>query len=564
MSLVEDVDLDDPDDILPPRKQRPDPPADKRQQDTEAVAPPPVVNENRERPAKRSPLARGTVALGGTAVAGTLLAVVAGATGPLGLIMTATGAVLVPLGYFSAKARGKGGSRRRGSGRQRGGGGRRRGNASWWPGGIGGGGKHGGTTGRGTRGAVDPGRRTSGGARSGGMPGTGGSRRAGTGLGGGSRRRAGTGAPKLGGAGGGRKRAGTGANWGGTRGRGGMPGGRTRGGRLRGGSGFGRHGGGRHGVGGGRLRVPRVGGGRAPRFSGFGLPGRTARGLGRGMRGLGRGIGKGMGAANRGGFNMGTAAVKGARKPTGRRAFVKAYQQYGKKKTPKTVTGFAGRILGSTFAGLSAGTARFLSNRARKAWRSLLAAYATKPPAVAQPTVPQGPTGHARPAPKKHPVPQPAFTSTAQPTTSPAKPGPGAPTPVPAGAGGGSNPGGTTPMTSSVFPPYNTAVDLYAACCKFQPVGPNGKPSIWPLHDALPALVETVYMFTNGYSKIVANCEQTLAGGLHPAMRSAMAEVWSAMVVASRAVEQLQPTFTRVYAEAIARANTRGRESENV
>jgi hypothetical protein len=578
MSLLDDVDLDEPDDILPPRRPQQDPPVNSKkrdqQQTADAATPPPPI-ENRERPAKRSPLARGTVALGGTAVAGTLLAVVGAAAGPLGLIATAAGTILVPLAWFSAKAR-KGGSRR--GGRQRGGGRQRRGGL-WSPGGLGGGGRHaggsrgGGLLGGGGRssGLGGSGRRAgtgagsrAGGARSGGLPGAGGSRRkAGGGVGGlggaSGRRRAGAGMPKLGGAGG-RRRAGTGANWGGGRGRGGVSGGA--GGRVRGGRGLLGGRGGVHGVSGGRVRTPRVGSNAGPRAGG--LPSRGMRGIGRAFRGFGRGTVRGMRAANTGGFNMGSAAVRGARKPTGRRAFTKAYQQYGKKRQPKTATGFAGRVLGGAFAGLSAGSARFLTNNARKLWRSLRAAYAVPTPAQpAQPAMPvQGQAAYTRPASKQHPVPQPAFSKPAQPS-APANPGPGAPTPVPAGAGGGTTSGGSTAM-SALFPPYSPAVDFHAACCKFQPIGANGQPSIWPLHDALPALKESVYAFTNGYSKIVANCEQTLEGGLHPAMRSAMAEVWAAMVVASRKVEELEPVFTRAYADAITRSQTRGRAAENV
>lgn len=581
MSLVDEVNLDDEEDLLPPRKQRPDPPASKKQQEAEAVAPPVAPAEHRERPAKRAPLPRGTVLLGGAAVAGTLLAVVGAAGGAVAVVATAAGVVLVPAAWFTRNARSnrRGGSRRGGSGRQRGN--RRGGLASWLPGGLGGGGRHGAGSGR------------AGIGRTGGRSGAGGSGRrgsglAGSGLGGSGRRASGArsgGLPGLGGASGRSRRAGAGGGVGAGSGRGRSGAGRLAGlgGRRRAGTGAGW---GRHGIKG--RPVGKLGArGAAKGVTGRGKHGVTGQGtkagaragtpIGRGVRGIGRGLGKGARAANQGAYGLGAAATKGYGKPTGRRAFAKAYRQYGKKKNPATATGYAKKVMGGAVAGMSAGTIRFLANRAIKMWKKMTG---QRPPAAAQAL--QNPASQPQPVPKQkkgnstqHPVPNPAFAPIAQ-TQAEVDPSyaekaakalgvdveTSTATTVVAGVAG-PNTAGVTPM-SSIFPPYNAAVDFHSACMKFQPIGPNGKPSIWPLHDALPLLKSSIYMMVNGYIGFVANCQTTLEGGLHPVMREAMAELWNGLAKASSTAENLEPAFTRAYADAIARSQTRGRQAENV
>lgn len=270
MTITDDTWAADDEEVLdtpPPRQPQPDQTGQPAQ---------PAVQVDGDQPkkpaAQKRPLAaRGTVALGGTAVVGTLLAVIGGAYGPVAVIATAAGVILLPLATWNAlrqsRTRRRAGARR--ARNRAGGAGRRNGNA-WLPNILGGAGRtptSGGTTGRrtpagagtrrartaGTGGSAGGARRRAtgstgggGGARrraTAGLGGGGSRRRASGGWGGwgGSRRRSG-GAGRGSSAGGGRRRgrhAGTGRGWGGWGGWGGSRRGRKagwKGSRGRGGS----------------------------------------------------------------------------------------------------------------------------------------------------------------------------------------------------------------------------------------------------------------------------------------------------------------------------------------
>jgi hypothetical protein len=542
MTIVDNTLVDD-DDVLPPRKTRPPEPSPASTQQGTAQPAPTPEGPKQEKPAKMSPLARGTVALGGVAVAGTLLAVVGSAGGLMALVATAAGVVLVPLAWFSRNARGRRGNSRRG---RRGGNRGRRTRASWWPGGLGGGGRHGAGTG-GTLGT--------GSGRRAGTTGGGGARRAGAGTGGtlgGAGRRGTAGARSGGVLGGGRRRGGTGGILGrsGRRaGTGGILGGRRRAGT---GAGWGRAGAQQRG------RVPRLG------QHGVGQSGAGHRGAGL----PGTRIGRGVRALNYRGYGVGSSAAAGVRKPTGRAAFGKASRRYGEQGLHKpTMTGFAGRLAGGVVAGMSAGAMRFFANQARKLGRKpqpVAAQQQTQQQAQqqaqqrqVQPAAAQQAQQQQAPQKAQHPVPPPAFT----------QPAPGhtpAPTRLAAGTPASATSSGGTPAMTRQFPAANHAADFLNACQKWAPFGPDGKPSIWPMYESLDPMKDSIYWFTHGYIKWVANCERTLDGGLHPAMKGAMAELWNALVGASRGAEKLKPTFVQVYGDAMARRATRGRQAENV
>lgn len=83
-----------------------------------------AVRRTTRRTVKRRPIPRGTAAISGGAVAGTLLTVVYAAAGPLALVATAAGAVLIPLAVWRRHANSRTGRRavaRRGARRREGG-----------------------------------------------------------------------------------------------------------------------------------------------------------------------------------------------------------------------------------------------------------------------------------------------------------------------------------------------------------------------------------------------------------------------------------------------------------
>lgn len=117
-------------------------------------------------------------------------------------------------------------------------------------------------------------------------------------------------------------------------------------------------------------------------------------------------------------------------------------------------------------------------------------------------------------------------------------------------------------VANQAFPPFAHAVDFQAACSKWSPQDQNG--AIWDVMDALPHVKASIWAFANGYSAWVTQCEQTLQGGLKPAMRQALGEVYSPLVVASQKAQALEPTFARAYADDLNRLQTRGARTLNV
>jgi hypothetical protein len=71
-------------------------------------------------------------------------------------------------------------------------------------------------------------------------------------------------------------------------------------------------------------------------------------------------------------------------------------------------------------------------------------------------------------------------------------------------------------------------------------------------------------MITNGYTKAVANAERDLQGGLHPHMRSALTQVWTPLLAASKAAAELEKAYYTAYAEREARANVKGGHTADV
>lgn len=588
----------DAEDMLPPRR-APKGPAPVRVPVEFAFPAAPAGEGDEAKPktqpkTKRPPLARGTVLLGGTAVAGTLLALVAASGGALALVATAAGTVMVPMAAWSARNAGNSRSRQH---RQN----RRNGNPfGWWPGGTGGGGRR--TAGLGSGGA---GRSRAGGgggvgrtrtpSASGGMRmprmggGTGSRARAGgvvprqrTAGSGGSRVRT----PRVGGTGrqptSGRLRPGQLAGTGGRR---------TRGGVLPG-VGRGRHTGaiparGRHGV------NPRVRGGinpaagKVPRGKvsggGIGKPAKGSKGTApaAGRSGVMRSAGRALGAmiqresrgagraailANAAGYRAGRSFRRGMQKPTGRTAFAKAYQHYGRKGHPKTVTGYAGRLVGGAIAGASAGTIRFFVNQAKKAARSIQAAYTSPKPATATQPMPQSgppqpPVQPAGPHHQQHPVPPPAF---AQPQPAPA--GNPAPATTPAAQPVGASTGGSSDM-SHFIAGMSSASDFFSACVKFHPVEAiNGRMqgSIWPLETALPNMSASINLIANGFQWFYFNTQTDLHGGLDPVLAGVMGEVRDHLARASVDGANMLPVFRKVYEEALRRRAMRGGQALNV
>lgn len=597
--------------VVPVPRQPPPPPPGAR----------PVVNADgtmRAAPVqKRNPIPRGTYALGGGAIAGTLLLIVGFGAGAVAVIATAAGIVTVPLAVWRRRKNGA----RSGQGRQR----RSRtqrtqrtrraqtrtGLGGWSPGGLGGGGRRsrggsgsgspvGGTTGRAR------GRGATSGTGSGGMPSL-----TGKSKGRGRAATSGSGMPGLGrGAGSGRGR---GAGWSPFGGAGGGRG-RGRGGRSR----FGH----------GRVRGP---GGWSLLGSGSGHGAKLGKGAGKGKgstsgtkgakpavvpaggRGGARGawnpnrhpraLQRGAARVNGSGYRLGGSFGKGVRQPTAGRAFTRAYQQHGKRGHNPTMTGKFARVAGGLSVAVPAWTARAAWNAtkriaradmrtARAAYRAAVATYRhyrPKPVAVQppQPTPPPNRQGvpPARPAPGG---PRPTARPTAQPTPPPARPAPGGPrptarpapqptgprptapptgpapvgNPVPVGAGAGTNSGGPNTMALTAFPPLSGIVDFYAAAQKWSPGSDDG--AIWRLQAALPLMEQAMLDVTNGWSVIVKHAEEDLQGGLRPHMRGALAQVWVGLRAAAASAGELKEAFNVAYDADIARQNTKGGNVLNV
>lgn len=267
---------------------------------------------------------------------------------------------------------------------------------------------------------------------------------------------------------------------------------------------------------------------------------------------------------NGSGYRLASSFGKGVQQGTARQAFARAYRRHGKFGHNPTMTGQIARVAGGLSAAVPAWAARLVWNASKKA---AVAAYRhyyppTTPPVpkktsstTATTTAPLSATPPGYTPPATQPVAQP----TAQPTTTGPAP---AGTPAPAGAGAGARTGGPNPMAISTFPPYAGAIDFYAQACKWSPGSESG--SIWNLEAALPLLRDSIYSITNGYSKLVANTENDLTGGLHPHMRSALTEVFVGLLSASKAAGELEKAFNVSYAEAIARRNIKGGHTVNV
>ena len=117
---------------------------------------------------------------------------------------------------------------------------------------------------------------------------------------------------------------------------------------------------------------------------------------------------------------------------------------------------------------------------------------------------------------------------------------------------------------SRLFPPAHAAIDFYAACGKWSPLGDDGKPSVWTLYYALPEISTAINLVANGYTDLCASAEATLEGGLEPSMKNALSKVRTHLVHACTAAQDLKPTFVKAYADDFARANVRGGASRNV
>lgn len=121
-------------------------------------------------------------------------------------------------------------------------------------------------------------------------------------------------------------------------------------------------------------------------------------------------------------------------------------------------------------------------------------------------------------------------------------------------------------MTAAAFPALNAAIDFHTACAKWAPLDPNDnrKGSIWALEDALPYVRDSMMEICNGYGRFVVACERNLQGGLNPAMRDSMVQVWDSLTAASNQADELPATFAKVYAEAISRRAMAGGHTLNV
>lgn len=117
---------------------------------------------------------------------------------------------------------------------------------------------------------------------------------------------------------------------------------------------------------------------------------------------------------------------------------------------------------------------------------------------------------------------------------------------------------------STVFPAHAHAADFLNAAIKWSPAAEGTDRAIWRLHDALPYMIGSIGMISNGWANVIANCETSLQGALLPPMRSALADVYNPLNVAAVNASQLLPTFNKVYADAIARRSTRGGAALNV
>jgi len=114
---------------------------------------------------------------------------------------------------------------------------------------------------------------------------------------------------------------------------------------------------------------------------------------------------------------------------------------------------------------------------------------------------------------------------------------------------------------TTAFPPFGHAVDFQAACSKWSPQDTNG--AIWDVQAALPYVKSSIWAMVNGYSAWVTQCEQSLQGGLKAGMRQALGEVYTPLVTASQKAGDLERVFARVYADDLARVNTRGAKTLN-
>ena len=99
-------DTEEYEEVIPPRPRTTAPAA--------GALPPPVdpsVTPKAAAVPKRAPIARGTYAIGATAVAGTVLAIVGAGAGAVALVATGSGAVLIPLAVWSSRSKSRTGRR---------------------------------------------------------------------------------------------------------------------------------------------------------------------------------------------------------------------------------------------------------------------------------------------------------------------------------------------------------------------------------------------------------------------------------------------------------------------
>ncbi len=105
------------------------------------------------------------------------------------------------------------------------------------------------------------------------------------------------------------------------------------------------------------------------------------------------------------------------------------------------------------------------------------------------------------------------------------------------------------------FPGYNAAADFYAACLRGQPDSRDG--AIWDLHDAIPGIQQSITLVANGYARFVKTVEANTGTALRPGMADALGAVWTALVNASKATNDLTAAFRSSYAEDIERVQRR-------
>lgn len=115
---------------------------------------------------------------------------------------------------------------------------------------------------------------------------------------------------------------------------------------------------------------------------------------------------------------------------------------------------------------------------------------------------------------------------------------------------------------SQWFPPYNAALDFFAACNRYTPGSDSG--ALFRLQAALPFMAESAWFEANAWKKVADRVAVDLGGGLKPEMAQTFADIYRLKAKAAELAADLPAAFLKIHADDVRRAGTRGAHTANV